>query len=84
MKAFAILIILSAMALFGSAFFGVYTAPGLEKFPTVESLGKKKEGESKKAGHSKPRGIFPIDSKGKVNERKNYLKSVQREISPKG
>ncbi|MDE0594346.1 MAG: hypothetical protein OSB65_03775 [Roseibacillus sp.] len=78
MKAFAILIILSAMALFGSAFFGVYTAPGLEKFPTVESLGKKKEGESK------PRGIFPINSKGKVNERNNYLKSVQREVSPKG
>jgi hypothetical protein len=83
MKAFAILIILSAMALFGSAFFGVYTAPGLEKFPTVESLEKKK-GDSKKAGGSKPRGIFSIDSKGKVNERNNYLKSVQREVSPKG
>ena len=76
MKTFATLIIFLAMALFGSAFFGVYTAPGLEKFPTVKSLGKKKT-DSKKAGDSKLRGIFPLDSKGKINERNNYLKSVQ-------
>lgn len=86
MKVFAVLIILAAIAMFGSAFFGVYTAPGLEDLPTAESLGnKKKDGESKKTeGSSKPSGIFPVNSKGKINERNNYLKENQKKVSPKG
>ena len=84
MKILAVLIILSAFGLFGSAFLGIYTAPGLEDLPTLESLEgkKKKEAEADTEKPAKPSGIFPVDSNGKVNERNNYLKSKQKDVAP--
>ncbi|NNC89394.1 MAG: hypothetical protein HKN82_13130 [Akkermansiaceae bacterium] len=40
-----IFVIVGALVACGGAFFGLLTIPGLENFPTVESLGKK-HGES--------------------------------------
>ena len=76
MKSFVILIILAALGLFGTAFFGVYTAPGLEELPTYESL---RDGKDKKKGKA---GIFPVNSGGKVDQRNNYLKRMQQEVAP--
>ena len=86
MKAFAVIIVLGALAMFGTAFFGVYTAPGLEFMPTVESLGKKNKAAKDKAveesGGSK--GIFPANTGGATAERNKYLQSVQKQVAPGG
>jgi hypothetical protein len=82
MKSFVILIILAALGLFGTAFFGVYTAPGLEELPTYESLRDGKDKKKGKAGNERPAGIFPVNSGGKVDQRNNYLKRMQQEVDP--
>ncbi len=67
MKSFAILTILTALALFGSAFFGIWTAPGLEDLPTVESLGKKRgeqAGEREQETGIIPMGRAPFQPEG--------------------
>ena len=44
MKTFVILLLVGGLAALGGVFFGAWTIPGLEKFPTVESLGKSRAG----------------------------------------
>jgi hypothetical protein len=87
MKFLAILIILTAVGLFGTAFFGIYTAPGLEEIPTVDSSGlKNKEAKEKAATGAnpdkKPSGIFPVNSNGKISERNNYLNQNKGKVAP--
>lgn len=81
--AFALLIILAAFGLFGTAFFGVYTAPGLETMPTYQSLfGKDGDDEEKAGEEGKPAGIFPINADGKINKRNNYLEKKKKNVAP--
>ena len=95
MKYFAILIILTGFGLAGANFFGLYTARGLENFPTLESVGKKgtkertKKADSGARGKQSPgpvpgRGPFPANSKGKVSERNKYLNENKHKIAPGG
>ena len=43
MKTLLGLILVAALVTCGGAFFGMFTIPGLENFPTVESLGKNRQ-----------------------------------------
>lgn len=44
MKTLVILALLGGLAAVGGVFFGAWTIPGLEKFPTVESIGQSRAG----------------------------------------
>ncbi len=44
MKTLIILVLLGGVTAVGGVFFGAWTIPGLEKFPTAESLGKSRAG----------------------------------------
>ena len=88
MKFLGALIILTAAALFGSAFFGVWTPPGLEGLPTVESLGRKRAEKTEEAVEQES-GIFPMGSgpflpKGisAVGQHTEQLQQAGRQISP--
>jgi hypothetical protein len=88
MKLLALLLVLTALGLFGSAFFGIYTAPGLEDLPTAQSLGfKNNEAKAKtdaeaakKKGGSGGSGIFPVNTDGATAKRKAYLKENQGKV----
>ena len=59
MKAIAVLIVLGALSMFGCAFLGIWTAPGLEGLPTVDVLGKDRAKDLEES--EKPEsGIFPM------------------------
>ena len=85
MKLIGGLVFLAALGLLGSAFFGVYTAPGLERLPTVESIGKQRM--ETKAGQGveekKPSGVvIPVNKNGKMIERNNYLNQQRGVVAP--
>lgn len=82
MKAIATLIILGAVGVFGSAFLGIYTAPGLEDFPTMESLGLGKDKASKEEAGQPASGIFQLNPDGKISERNNYLNQSKGQVAP--
>jgi hypothetical protein len=44
MKTLLILLVFCGVAAFGVHFFGLYRVPGMERIPTVESLGKSRQG----------------------------------------
>lgn len=77
MKYLVALVILCGFGLLGAAFFGVYTAPGLEQIPTLGSLTGKDEKEKEKDSsglmRSGPSGIFPVNADGTVDESNNLL-----------
>lgn len=86
MKTFVVLILVAAVVACGGAFFGLFTIPGMENFPTVESLGKNRqhsiESEAQKrfegsAGSSawgkKPTGRLGTRS-GQLNKAEGSLK----------
>lgn len=77
MKTLAVLIVLTALGLFGSAFFGIYTAPGLEGLPTVESLGAKKNEKETDVSEKEeqPKGIFPVNSNGAATKRGDQIRN---------
>ena len=86
MKAFAVIIVLTAVGVFGGTFFGMFTVPGLEDFPTVDSIGKKnQEAKEKAAAESQePKGIFPVNKSGATAERNKYLQNSQKKVAPGG
>ena len=56
MKTLVIVIVLGGLAAVGGVFFGAWTIPGLEKFPTVESLGKSRAGAVESAAERRLSG----------------------------
>ena len=44
MKTLFILVLVGGVVALGGVFFGAWTIPGLEKFPTVESIGESRAG----------------------------------------
>lgn len=89
MKYLIALVILSGFGLLGSAFFGVYTAPGLEQIPTFSSIRGKNENEKEEEKDSSglkrsgPSGIFPVRSDGTVDESTNLL-MIKKESGKSG
>lgn len=63
MKTAAPLLIITALLLHGTAFFGIWTAPGLEDLPTLETL----QGEEEKEERSSiERAIIPLTATEEV------------------
>ena len=92
MKTLSVLIVLTALALFGSNFFGLYAVPGLEDLPTAETLGKERGDNQKKAAGANdkdPSGIFPVEAapftpKGNsaAGQRARQINQNQNQIAP--
>lgn len=86
MKFLAVIIIIAGLGLLGTAFFGVYTAPGLEDLPTMKSLNKEKKKKGRDLGkdaRAKPKGvIIPVDSKGAMSERNRILNERGKTVAP--
>ncbi|NNC87916.1 MAG: hypothetical protein HKN82_05585 [Akkermansiaceae bacterium] len=61
MKPLALLFITGAFALHGTAFFGVWTAPGLEVLPTYADVSGASADEATERPVEDP-GIFPVSS----------------------
>ena len=90
MKKLAFLIIVAGFGLSGSHFFGFYTAPGLEGFPTVESLGqernqararKAEEISGGKPSGARPSGPIKANKNGAMSQRNNYLNQNKGKVT---
>lgn len=63
MKTLVIVILLGGLAAVGGVFFGAWTIPGLEKFPTVDRLGTSRaeavQSEAERRYHGGPEAAPP-------------------------
>jgi len=88
MKTFVILVLLGSVAALGGVFFGAWTIPGLERFPTVESLGKSRAGALQSEAErryfgdedAKPPSRWGTNSGGSLGTRAEQVKDSEANL----
>ena len=85
MKTLFLLVLLGAGAVFGGAFFGVLTIPGLEEFPTVNTLGKQRatsveRGAERAVNSTVKDSAWGRASSDRVGTRASQLRSMEKEL----